>query len=61
VIVHPGDIVFGDFDGIVVIPPDHLEAVVTAAHRKVTSENSSRDMLRQGATLREVYDRFGVL
>lgn len=61
VIVHPGDIIFGDFDGIVVIPPDTLETVVTAAHKKVTSENSSRDMLRQGATLREVYDRFGVL
>jgi regulator of RNase E activity RraA len=61
VIVHPGDIIFGDFDGIVVIPPDKLETVVTAAHKKVTSENSSRDMLRQGATLREVYDRFGVL
>ena len=61
VVVHPGDIIFGDFDGIVVIPPDHLEAVVTAAHQKVTSENSSRDMLRQGALLRDVYDRFGVL
>ncbi len=61
VLVNAGDIIFGDFDGIVVIPPDRLEEVVTAAHRKVTSENSSRDMLRQGATLRDVYDRFGVL
>lgn len=61
VIVNPGDIIFGDFDGIVVIPPDHLEPVVTAAHKKVTSENSSRDMLKSGATLRDVYDRFGVL
>lgn len=61
VIVNPGDIIFGDFDGIVVIPPSHLESVVTAAHTKVTSENASRDMLREGATLREVYDRFGVL
>jgi hypothetical protein len=34
---------------------------VTAAHNKVTSENSSRDMLQAGATLRDVYDRFGVL
>jgi 4-hydroxy-4-methyl-2-oxoglutarate aldolase len=61
VIVNAGDIIFGDYDGIVVIPPDRLEEVVTAAHRKVTSENSSRDMLLQGATLRDVYDRFGVL
>lgn len=59
--VNAGDIIFGDYDGIVVIPPDRLAEVVTAAHRKVTSENSSRDMLREGATLREVYDRFGVL
>lgn len=61
VVVHPGDIIFGDFDGIVVIPPDRLEEVVTAAHKKVTSENASRDMLREGAYLRDVYDRFGVL
>jgi regulator of RNase E activity RraA len=61
VVVQPGDIIFGDYDGIVVIPPDRLAEVVTAAHTKVTSENASRDMLRTGATLREVYDRYGVL
>ncbi len=61
VLVNPGDIIFGDFDGIVVIPPQHLDEVVTAAHTKVTSENASRDMLREGAYLRDVYDRFGVL
>jgi hypothetical protein len=27
----------------------------------VTSENSSREMLQAGATLRQVYDRYGVL
>jgi hypothetical protein len=27
----------------------------------VTSENSSREMLQAGATLRDVYDRYGVL
>lgn len=61
VVVHPGDIVFGDYDGIVVIPADRLEEVVTAAHAKVSSENASRDMLQAGAMLRDVYDRFGVL
>jgi regulator of RNase E activity RraA len=61
VVVHAGDIIFGDYDGIVVIPPDRLEEVVTAAHKKVTSENSSREMLQQGAMLRDVYDKFGVL
>ena len=59
--VHPGDIVFGDYDGIVVVPRDRFAEVVTTALAKVEGENHSREMLRQGALLREVYDRYGVL
>lgn len=61
IVVHPGDIVFGDFDGVVVIPRDRLTATVAAALAKIDDENRSRDMLRQGAKLRDVYDRYGVL
>ncbi len=61
VLVHPGDIIFGDFDGIIVIPKAQLEAVVTRAVEKVESENHSRDMLAQGHLLRDVFDKFGVL
>ena len=59
--VNPGDIVFGDFDGIIVIPIDILPDVVTEAAEKVESENLTRDMLREGHLLREVYDKYGVL
>lgn len=59
--VAPGDVVFGDFDGIVVIPAAVLEKTVELALIKVESENHSRDMLRQGHLLRDVYDKFGVL
>lgn len=61
VLVHPGDVIFGDFDGIVVIPHDRLEPTIEAALAKVDSENKSLEMLRRGATLREVYDTHGVL
>ncbi len=61
VLVHPGDIIFGDFDGIVSIPKALLPEVVERALAKVESEDQSRDMLREGALLRDVYDRFGVL
>jgi 4-hydroxy-4-methyl-2-oxoglutarate aldolase len=61
VIVHPGDIVFGDFDGIVVIPRGRLVETVEVALAKLNGENLSREMLQQGAMLRDVYDRFGVL
>ncbi len=59
--VNPGDVVFGDFDGIVVIPIDVLPDVVAEAVQKVESENLTRDMLREGHLLREVYDKYGVL
>jgi regulator of RNase E activity RraA len=59
--IEPGDVIFGDFDGIVVIPKGILPEVVARAIEKVESENHTRDMLREGALLREVYDRFGVL
>jgi hypothetical protein len=35
--------------------------VVERALAKVEGEDRSRDMLRQGAMLRDVYDRYGVL
>ena len=59
--VNPGDIVFGDADGVVVIPQAVETAVITAALEKVSGENRTRDALRAGATLREVYDKYGIL
>ena len=59
--VNPGDIIFADFDGVVVIPPDLLELTVRLALEKVEGEHSSRAMLEQGFLLRDVYDRYGVL
>ena len=61
ILVHPGDIVFADIDGVVVIPQDHLEPTVRMALEKVEGENASREMLAQGFLLRDVYDRYGVL
>lgn len=61
VIVHPGDIIFGDIDGIVVVPKNAAHEVIERAVEKVKGENITREALKNGATLREVYDRYGVL
>ena len=61
VTVNPGDIVFGDADGVVVIPQNVEKAVVEAALEKVRGENRTRNALREGATLREVFDKYGIL
>ena len=42
----PGDIIFGDYDGIVAIPPDRLVDVVTAAHNKVKARTRAVKMLQ---------------
>lgn len=61
VLVHSGDIVFADFDGIVVIPQGVFSEVVEVACHKSTQESLSRAELKAGKSLREVFDRYGVL
>ncbi|MCC6446342.1 MAG: RraA family protein [Armatimonadetes bacterium] len=61
VLVNPGDLVFADFDGVVVIPQAVEEETLKRAAEKVGKENASRAELLAGKTLREVYDQYGVL
>jgi regulator of RNase E activity RraA len=61
VLVHPGDLVFADFDGVVVVPRDLVGDVLARATEKVSKENATRRELLKGRTLREVYDEYGVL
>jgi regulator of RNase E activity RraA len=61
VLVNPGDIVFADFDGIVVIPQQVENELYNLAKEKVNAENISRKELLEGKTLREVYDKYGAL
>ncbi|MEO8543481.1 MAG: RraA family protein [Burkholderiaceae bacterium] len=59
--IRPGDIVFGDVDGVVVIPQSHELAVIDKAIAKVTGETNTRDALRKGESLGDVFKRFGIL
>jgi regulator of RNase E activity RraA len=61
VLVHPGDMIFADFDGIVVIPQPIEPVVIQKALEKAGKENLSRQELLEGKSLREVYNKYGVL
>ena len=59
--VAPGDLVFGDADGIVVIPKTVEDEVLAAAFKKVSGEGRTRNALRKGEKLKDVFARYGIL
>jgi len=61
VLVNPGDVVYADFDGIVVIPKTVEDEVFRLAAEKVNNESLSRKELLAGKSLREVYDKYKAL
>jgi regulator of RNase E activity RraA len=61
VLVYPGDLVFADYDGIVVIPKGEVQQVLQRAQEKMEKESVTRQELLKGRTLREVYNEHGVL
>jgi 4-hydroxy-4-methyl-2-oxoglutarate aldolase len=61
VIVHPGELVFADFDGVVVVPAAVENDVLHLAAEKVGKENDTRRELLKGRSLHDVYDQYGVL
>lgn len=57
--VNPGDIVFADIDGVVVVPSDLAEEVLTEAEAMREAEDSVRKAINQGVSPEEAYDRHG--
>jgi regulator of RNase E activity RraA len=61
VVVTPGDLIFGDADGCVVIPQSIENEVVSRALTKLQDERKTLEALRAGRSLADVFREFGVL
>ena len=61
VAVASGDLVFGDADGVVVIPRAAEEDVLRVAFEKISGERNTLRDLQRGDTLGEVFARYGIL
>lgn len=61
VTIDSGDWIFGDADGVVVVPSSIADEVFATAMEKVTAEDRSRKDLANGRLLREVFETYGVL
>jgi 4-hydroxy-4-methyl-2-oxoglutarate aldolase len=59
--IAPGDLVFGDADGVVVIPRAIEDRVIAAALEKVEGEDRTREALSRGEKLADVFARYGIL
>ena len=61
VLVSPGDWIFGDVDGVVVLPGSLCERALRDALQKAASENTVRAELAAGEPLASVFARHGIL
>lgn len=61
VTVNPGDMIFGDIDGVVIIPKEIAEEVFEKALACILKENDVRDGLLNGRSLESVYAEIGAI
>jgi len=59
--VASGDLVFGDADGVVVVPQAIEQQVLALAFEKIKGEKRTLEGLRAGEKLGDVFARFGIL
>lgn len=59
--INPGDIVFGDIDGVVIVPQEIEAAAISAALEKARTENRVKKALEAGMTTVEAFEQFGVM
>ena len=61
VTIHNGDIVFGDIDGVLIIPKDIAPEVIEKALVKASTEKTMRKAIEDGMMVTDAFAKFGVL
>ena len=59
--IAPGDLMFGDGEGVLVIPAQVEAEAIEAALMKASTENRVATAIRGGMSAREAFETFGVL
>lgn len=59
--IRPGDILFGDRDGVLVIPREAEQEAIALAFEKAETENKVRLAIEAGMSTVEAFERFGVM
>lgn len=61
VTIHDGDIVFGDVDGVLIIPREIAGEVIEKALEKAATEKTMRKAIEDGMLVTDAFAKFGVL
>jgi regulator of RNase E activity RraA len=61
VLVNPGDLIFGDVDGVVVVPQKIMHEVIEKALEKARGEKAVRKAIEGGMSSTEAFRTFGIL
>ena len=59
--VADGDLVLGDYDGVVIVPAAVADEVIALAEEKVSGENLVRQKLEDGMPVSEAFRTYGVI
>ena len=59
--IAPGDLLFGDADGVVCVPQAIEQKAIATALQKVEGEEHTREALARGEKLATVFARYGIL
>jgi regulator of RNase E activity RraA len=59
--ISPGDLIFGDQDGVIVIPREVEKEVVELALKKATGEKAVRKAIESGMSTTEAFRTYGIL
>lgn len=60
ILIYPGDFVLGDDDGVVVIPQNRLEEVLSLAEKIEHNERKIAEYLKEGHKLTEAVEKFRI-
>jgi regulator of RNase E activity RraA len=59
--IAPGDIVFGDLDGVLIIPKAAEQEAISRALEKAGKENAVRTAIENGMSTVDAFQKFGVM
>jgi len=60
-VIHPADFVFGDIDGVVIVPKEICVDILVAAEDLYRRESAMREELRSGMPMKDAHAKYGSL